>query len=75
LKCKLCHREAVEEGLCEYHLLALKNLKEAYPRWKEAYGGMKWEEYLKRLLELEETGEWVKDVVRMLLDQKSYLPR
>lgn len=67
LKCKLCHREAKDEGLCEHHLLAMKKLREGYSRWKEAYSRIEWEDYMRRVLELGEAGEWVKDVINYLL--------
>ncbi len=43
-------------------------LKEGYNSWRDAYKGMTWEEYIKKVLELEESGKWVKDVIRYKLE-------
>ncbi len=46
-----------------YHML-----KDNYKEWRKAYGDVTWREYLARLLELEETGSWVKDIIRHELE-------
>ncbi len=65
--CRLCKREcAPSSDLCEYHLAAKRNLESGYARWKEAFGGMTWGEYLDRIRRSAETGQWAKEVAEML---------
>ncbi len=66
MKCRLCRREA-ERGpnLCVFHARAREALLEGYKRWSDAYGGLSWKEFLKRIKGRAETGQWVKDVVEM----------
>ncbi len=65
--CRLCKREcAPSSDLCGYHLAAKRNLESGYTRWKEAFGGMAWREYLDRILQSAETGQWVREVAEML---------
>ena len=64
-KCKLCSRRVVENGLCNYHLMALNEVKRMYEVWKEVLG-ISWNEYLNKLLKLKGTGDWIRDVVKYL---------
>jgi len=61
-KCAICQRTQLEESeYCKYHERAYENLLAGYRKWKRAEG-ITWSDYLKKLIELKETGEWVKDV-------------
>jgi DNA topoisomerase-1 len=62
-KCGICGRDAKEDELCRYHFEALNNLRAAYEGWNTA-SGVSWEQYLERLVQIEETGRWVKDVIQ-----------
>jgi hypothetical protein len=62
MKCAACAREAAER-YCRYHELALEQLRSHYGTWVQAYGTMEWGEYLARLLNMPETGVWVKEVI------------
>jgi hypothetical protein len=65
--CRLCKREcAPASDFCAYHLAAKKNLDSAYKQWSEAYGGMAWKEYLRRVTQSSETGRWAKEVAELL---------
>jgi hypothetical protein len=65
--CRLCKREcAVSSNLCGYHLTAKRNVESGYERWSEAYGGITRKEYLQRLQQSAETGQWAKEVADML---------
>ena len=67
MTCQLCKRErAPSSTLCAYHLKAKENLESAYKIWSEAYGGMEWKEYLLRVGESKETGQWAKEVAGLL---------
>lgn len=61
--CIICQREQeASSELCRYHSVADENLRAGYEKWCYAYGELSWKDYLKRLLELPETGAWVKEV-------------
>lgn len=72
MKCELCQREAVaEEKLCQYHRMAKESLVSNFKRWQEAYGDLSWKEYCERLLKLQETGVWVKEIATHMLNKNS----
>ncbi len=55
----------MESDLCELHLMAELSLEAAYEDWSKAYGGkLQYREFLEELLELNETGWAVKDLIR-----------
>jgi len=67
-KCRACNRDASSTNeFCMYHEQAYDILKKNYDAWRDAYGKISWREYLERLLELKETGSWVKDVIMLEL--------
>ncbi|MCL4518758.1 MAG: hypothetical protein M1587_06125 [Thaumarchaeota archaeon] len=63
-RCALCERIASEAEYCSYHEKAFSRLKLAFKKWNEAYANMSWERYLERILELEETGDWARQVAK-----------
>ena len=63
-RCAVCERVAKETDYCSYHEKAFSRLKIAFKKWKEAYANMSWERYLERILELEETGDWARQVAK-----------
>ncbi len=66
-ECPVCGRPKVESGkYCEYHSRAMDNLKSAFEHWKQALG-IRWEDYLKRVQALDETGRWVKELIEYLI--------
>lgn len=65
--CAICERKRTSEHFCQYHDKAFKNLKEKYEIWKLRYGSLSWKDYLKKQIELEQNGIWVKEVARYLL--------
>jgi len=69
-KCRACGRDASSNEFCNYHEQAYDALKKNYDLWRDAYGKISWKEYLERLLELKETGSWVKDVILLELKEK-----
>lgn len=70
-KCFACYREVVTKGkkFCIYHSQAYDSLKKQYDAWVTAYGVISWDNYLKKLLALDQTGSWVKDVIKIELEE------
>ena len=68
-KCSVCARDVIANGkkYCLYHSQAYDSLQKQYRAWVNAYGGISREAYMKKLLELDQTGDWVKDVIRIEL--------
>ena len=67
LKCRVCQRDAVEEGLCEWHLRAHHNLVDRFPVWCRALG-ITWKDYLSQIAENSSAGNWVKEVAKYLIE-------
>ena len=68
-RCKICGRPVIEEGLCKYHLLALRKLKESFSVWERRIPDISWEEYLRILYKSKSTGRWVREVVALFIHQ------
>ena len=65
--CRLCKRDrAASSAFCGYHLAAKRNLESGYKKWSEGYGGMEWKEYLRRIGQSPETGQWAREVAELL---------
>lgn len=66
--CQFCKRIAIKTSkgysLCRYHILAYDSLEVGYKVWKERIGELTWRNYLRRVSELPDTGEWVKDIAQ-----------
>ncbi|MFY9870166.1 MAG: hypothetical protein WAK17_10640 [Candidatus Nitrosopolaris sp.] len=65
VKCTICTRSVSnnQDKYCSHHTQAYDNLKELYKIWKKAFDGLSWIDYMNKLLELNETGSWVKEVI------------
>jgi hypothetical protein len=48
---------------CNYHNEAFNNIKRHYQLWVSAYGLLSWNDYLDKLLKMNETGNWIKEVI------------
>lgn len=66
-KCFACARKVSMSKYCFYHAQAFDNLTEHYKRWVEAYEIISWRDFLNKLLQMNETGIWVKDVIAVEL--------
>ena len=65
--CRLCKRGcAASSAFCANHLAAKRNLESGYKKWSEGYSGMEWGEYLRRIGQNPETGQWAKEVAELL---------
>jgi len=62
LACRLCGRAANPTGLCRDHEWADNNLEKAVGEWARRYRGrFSREQVMKRLLDIPDTGIWVRD--------------
>jgi hypothetical protein len=66
MKCKVCSREAQQQGYCSLHWVAFRNVKEGFLVWQKA-ADVNWVVYLREIQKNSLTGEWAKDVVKQLL--------
>jgi hypothetical protein len=66
MKCKLCDRPETEEGFCDLHFKAYKNVLNNFDSWKAAFN-LTWNEYLVKNQKNSLTGEWAKDVSKYLI--------
>ncbi len=68
-RCVLCRREKMSNvEYCQYHLLALENLKRSYLRWNDALE-IDWVGFLREVFERPETGTWARNVALRELDE------
>ncbi len=62
-KCSVCSRKASIDKYCDYHTQSFESLKEHYNQWVRAYGTISWSDYLTKLVKMNETGIWIKEVI------------
>ena len=68
-QCIICGRSVVSESsLCHYHQAAYQNLKDGYTEWKRRTS-LEWNSYLESLYDLETLGNWVREVIELLMSQ------
>ena len=67
MNCKICSREAGENGYCELHTKAYENIVKKYDTWKRALE-ISWKEYLSEVVKSSLAGEWAKEVAEHLID-------
>lgn len=71
LRCKICDRDAVDEGYCDLHFEAYNNILEKYEVWRKAMD-ISWKDYLSELIKNPLTGYWAKEVAEKLLKDGEY---
>ncbi len=69
MKCKLCNREAKENGYCPLHCRAYQIVVERYNDWQRA-SNVSWTQYLNQIQKNSLTGEWAKDVAKQLISEE-----
>jgi hypothetical protein len=69
LNCKVCEKEAQENGFCALHQRAYDNLMESYSLWRKALK-ISWQEYLSQVAKNSLTGDWVKEVAKYLIENE-----
>ena len=66
--CCVCSRKVLTtKKYCFYHNQALDDIKKHYAKWVYAYGVISWNDFLNRLLYMDETGSWIKEVISVEL--------
>jgi DNA-directed RNA polymerase subunit N (RpoN/RPB10) len=63
MPCLACGKQA-QDRYCAYHEKALNQLRDHYDKWVHAYGNISWENFLERLEGKNDTGAWVKEVIK-----------
>jgi hypothetical protein len=70
-KCAACHRKALSgKKYCVHHSQAYDSLIEHYKAWVNAYGRISMEEFMDKLLHMNETGSWIREVIASERAQK-----
>jgi hypothetical protein len=67
MKCKVCSRDAQQEGLCSVHFKSNKNLHEKFAVWQKAKP-ISWSQYLAEIQKNSLTGVWAKEVAKYLIE-------
>ncbi len=70
MKCRICSRDAEEDGFCVLHLKAYRNVLEKFDVWRKA-SGLVWMEYLGQIQKNSLTGCWAKEVVEQLIKDEN----
>ena len=72
-KCSVCARDVIakEKKYCLYHSQAYDSLQKQHGAWMHAYAGISMGDYMKKLLTLNETGTWIKEVINAELKKES----
>lgn len=63
MACQACGKDA-QNRYCKYHEKAFSGLQEHHKAWVRAYGNISWEAFLEKLEAMQETGQWVKEVIK-----------
>jgi hypothetical protein len=65
-KCAACHRKHLADNkYCQRHKEAFDRINNHYTSWVNAYGRISREEFLNKLLAMQETGSWIKEVIEV----------
>ncbi len=67
-QCAVCGMKIVDAtgNFCGNHSERYRRVKNAYSLWSAAYGSLTTEAFLKRLLELAETGDRAREIAQFL---------
>ena len=68
MNCKICSREAEENGFCQLHSKAYLNVLEKFDVWQAA-SDISWMEYLLEIQKNSLTGAWAKEVAKTLIEE------
>jgi hypothetical protein len=70
--CEICgRRSASSSKFCEIHSKAVQELEKKFPAWLRAYGTqLSRSDYLRKIISLPQSGDYIKEVARYLLDQR-----
>ena len=69
--CPICQAKVSHDGdlFCSFHQMAFNNIQESYREWVNAYGSLSKKEYLQLLIKNTNSGEWVIEVAKYLLNE------
>jgi hypothetical protein len=70
VKCRICSREAEEDGFCPLHLKAYRSIVEKFRVWQKA-SNIEWIDYLGQIQKNSLTGEWAKEVAKHIIMEES----
>jgi hypothetical protein len=63
-KCAACHRKQTSgKKYCVHHSQAYDSLMSHYKAWVQAYGRVSMQDFMDKVLEMKETGSWIKEVI------------
>lgn len=62
-KCSACSQKVSTGKYCFHHSQAFDSLKEHHKAWIEAYGIISRNNFLNKLIKMNETGSWIKEVI------------
>jgi len=68
MSCKVCDEESMGD-YCLAHDVAMNNLKETYKTWEKAMN-IEWKKYLEAVRQNVNTGEWVVELCKHLLEKE-----
>jgi hypothetical protein len=72
--CSICNSSNSDFNLCEIHLKAYENINASYKDWAKAFNNkLSTDEYLRRILNLQYTGDAIREVARYLLENNTSL--
>ncbi len=69
MNCKICSKEAEENGFCQLHSKALRNVLLKFKVWAAA-SNVSWMEYLVEIQKNSLTGVWAKEVAKYLIEEE-----
>jgi hypothetical protein len=69
VNCKLCRRDSEENGFCQFHSKALKNVLLKFKVWTAALS-ISWMQYLVEIQKNSLTGVWAKEVAKYLIEEE-----
>jgi hypothetical protein len=69
MNCRICTRDAEENGFCQLHSKAYKNVVDKFRVW-EAASQVSWMEYLVEIQKNSLTGVWAKEVAKHLIEEE-----
>ena len=69
MNCKICSREAEENGFCPLHSKAYRNVLEKFRVWQAA-SDTSWMVYLREIQKNSLTGVWAKEVAKYLIEEE-----
>jgi hypothetical protein len=72
--CSICNSSNSDFNLCEIHLKAYENINASYKEWTKAFNNnLSTGEYLRKILNLQDTGNAIREVARYLLENNTSL--